>query len=91
MATGTQFKPRTKKAPAVLVEAPHDPTLPFHFELPCFGLCAERRHIFIGDGSGKVRVRHGEGEAWREFTEAEYVGWEYLEWIASVHRYEEGR
>lgn len=55
--------------------------------LPCFGLCRDRLYVSDGEG-GTLRVRHGTGEAVRQFTEAEFSGFAFIEWIAAVHRYE---
>jgi hypothetical protein len=82
---------RAWNGPLVLVGVPDDTSKPFHFEQACFGLCGERLHLFVGDGQETITVRHGDGEALHGFTPNEYHGIEFLEWIASVHRYEEGR
>jgi len=75
-----------------LVEAPDDPKLPFHFTRECYGLCRDLLHLYPKtEGEGSIRVRHGDGEAMRDFTPDEYHSWAFLEWIAAVHRYEEGR
>lgn len=83
---------RAWNGPLVLVGVPDDTSKPFHFAQACFGLCDERLHLYPDtSGACLIRVRHGEGEAVRDFTPAEYHGIEFLEWVASVHRYEEGR
>jgi O-succinylbenzoate synthase len=78
--------------PITLVGEPSAPGETFHFTRPCYGMCDELLHLWPAlDGETLIRVRHGEGEAVRDFIPAEYHGVEFLEWVASVHRYEEGR